>query len=180
MTSGGSRNRSGPKASDESLNAAKRGVVFEALPADGFTGEAPPFPLGKVNIFYVIKGDDGKPVREFDEDGTQERFTRELELWAWAWTTPQACAWITEPWRWYAVAMWVRTAALCESSDAQAADKNSLHRFADQVGLTPAGLKENGWKVASAEASPRATGTAGASGQRSSSRSRLKVVGNDG
>jgi hypothetical protein len=37
---------------------------------------------------------------------------------------------------------------ICESADATAADKNSLHRFADQIGLTPAGLRENGWKIA--------------------------------
>jgi hypothetical protein len=44
--------------------------------------------------------------------------------------------------------MWVRTAVICESSEAQAADKNSLHRFADQIGLTPAGLAGNGWAIA--------------------------------
>ncbi len=49
------------------------------------------------------------------------------------------------------MALWVRTAAVCESGDATAADKNSLHRFADQIGLTPAGLKENGWKIAADE-----------------------------
>lgn len=47
--------------------------------------------------------------------------------------------------------MWVRTAVICEGSEATAADKNSLHRFADQIGLTPAGLKENGWKIAADE-----------------------------
>ncbi len=73
---------------------------------------------------------------------------RELELWQWAWRTPQAAAWSRESWRWHSVAMWVRTSVLCESSEATAADKNSLHRFADQIGLTPAGLKENGWKIA--------------------------------
>ena len=178
MTSGGSRNRSGPKPTDSSLNAARRGLEFDTLPAAGFAGPAPDFPFSKVNVYYVYKDDKGKPVREFDEDATQERYTRELELWAWAWSTPQAAAWIGEPWRWHAVAMWVRTAVICESEEAQAADKNSLHRFSDQIGLTPAGLKENGWKIASAVAEPAATGTSGA--RKSSSRARLKVVGNGG
>ena len=176
MTSGGSRNRSGPKPTDSSLNAAKRGLEFDTLPAEGFRGGAPEFPFSKVNVYYAYKDDKGKPVREFDEDATQERFTRELELWAWAWSTPQASAWIVEPWRWHAVAMWVRTAVICESEEAQAADKNSLHRFSDQIGLTPAGLKENGWKISPAVQEQAATGTAG----RVSSRTRLKVVGNDG
>jgi len=176
VTSGGSRNRSGPKPTDSSLNAAKRGLEFDTLPAEGFMGKAPEFPFSKVNVYYVYKDDKGKPVREFDEDATQERFTRELELWAWAWSTPQASVWIVEPWRWHAVAMWVRTAVICESEEAQAADKNSLHRFSDQIGLTPAGLKENGWKISPAVQEQAATGTAG----RVSSRTRLKVVGNDG
>jgi hypothetical protein len=71
--------------------------------------------------------------------------------------TPQACAWSlpSERWRSYTVAMWVRTAVICESSDATAADKNSLHRFADQIGLTTAGLAEMGWKVAVDEVAER-------------------------
>jgi hypothetical protein len=49
--------------------------------------------------------------------------------------------------------------ALCESADATAADKNSLHRFADQIGMTPAGLKENGWKIATDEVAAKRTPT---------------------
>ena len=179
MASGGSRNRSGPKPSDTSLNAAKRGLEFETLPASGFDGEVPAFPFPKVSVYYTYKDAKGKPVREFDEEATQERYARELELWAWAWSTPQAAAWSVEQWRWYSVAMWVRTAAICESEDAQAADKNSLHRFADQIGLTPAGLKENGWKIGAVV--PGAAVSGGSEGgRRSSSRARLKVVNGDG
>lgn len=122
MASGGARNQSGPPPDPNSLKSAKRGLTFTALPAEGFTGEVPEFPL----------------------TGS----ARELELWAWAWRTPQAAAWAKEPWRQHSVALWVRTAAICESGDATAADKNSLHRFADQIGLTPAGLAFNGWKIA--------------------------------
>ncbi len=117
------------------------------MPVEGFQGEVPEFPLSKVSV-YVTYFEDKKPVKELDEGETASRWERELELWAWAWSTPQACAWSMQPWRWHAVAMWVRTAVICESSDATAADKNSLHRFADQIGLTPAGLKENGWAIA--------------------------------
>lgn len=177
MASGGARNRSGPAPSDTSLNAAKRGVEFATLPAEGFDGETPKFPLGQVRIYYTYKDSNGKPVREFDEEATQERFARELELWQWAWSTPQAAAWSVEPWRWYSVAMWVRTACVCESEDAQAADKNSLHRFADQIGLTPAGLKENGWKIGVMVDSGKVS--AGVNKKRSSSRARLKVVSDD-
>lgn len=150
MPSGGHA-RSGPPPDPNSLNSAKRGLVFTALPAEGYTGEIPRYPLPAV-------GGDAR---------------REGELWAWAWRTPQAHAWAAEPWRWHAVAMWVRTARICESPDATAADKNSLHRFADQIGLTPAGLKENGWKVAASEVVKPAQASAVA---KPSTRGRLSVV----
>ncbi|WP_197679185.1 hypothetical protein [Auraticoccus monumenti] len=75
---------------------------------------------------------------------------RELELWEWAWRTPQACAWSlpSEQWRAQSVARWVRQAVLCERPSAKAADHGQLHRYADQIGLTTAGLREMGWKVA--------------------------------
>ena len=82
-----------------------------------------------------------------DEEATRLVAEREAELWAWAWSTPQAAAWVGESWRWHTVAMWVRTAVVCESDEATAADKGAIHRFADQIGLTPAGLKENGWQI---------------------------------
>ncbi len=126
MAHGGARNRSGPRPSETSARTERRGLKFDALPSEGFKGDPPEFPL-------------------------PDALARELELWAWAWTTPQACAWIREPWRWHTVAMWVRTAVVCESWEAKAADKAGLHRFADQIGLTPAGLKENGWKIAEDE-----------------------------
>jgi hypothetical protein len=122
MPSGGHAS-SGPPPDPNSLKSARRGLTFVALPAAGYDGEAPEFPLSPAS-------------------------SRELELWAWAWRTPQAAMWAREPWRQHSVALWVRTAAICESGDATAADKNSLHRFADQVGLTPAGLAFNGWKIA--------------------------------
>lgn len=71
-------------------------------------------------------------------------------MWEWAWRTPQACAWSlpSEVWRSQMVARWVRQAVLCESHEAKAADHAQLHRYADQIGLTTAGLREMGWKVA--------------------------------
>lgn len=73
---------------------------------------------------------------------------RELEVWAEAWRTPQAAAWSVQSWRWRAVAMWVRWSVRMEAEDASAALGNVVIRYADQIGLTPAGMKENGWKIA--------------------------------
>lgn len=147
MPRGGARNRSGPQPDPTSGRSDRRGLKLTALPSEGYSGEVPEFPLSKVPV-YDVYYEDKKRVREVDDDATAARWERELALWEWAWSTPQACAWAREPWRWHAVAMWVRTSSLCESAEATAADKNSLHRFADQVGLTPAGLRENGWSIA--------------------------------
>lgn len=150
MPRGGARNRSGPPPDPKSGRSDRRGFRLDALPAAGFQGEPPAFPLPKIKVFDVYF-EDKQRVKEFDSDATDARYDRELELWARAWRTPQAEAWIREPWRWQTVAMYVRTMVVCESGDATAADKNSVHRFADQIGMTPAGLKENGWKIATDE-----------------------------
>lgn len=152
MTRGGSRNRSGPQKDPGSLTSAAQGVVFHALPADGFQGDVPVFPLPDESV-------------------------RESEVWADLWRTPQAAAWSVEPWRWRVVAMYVRWSVRMEDVEANAALVSQVIRLGDQIGMTPAGLKENGWQIAAVEPD-RATGTAGK--PRGSSRARLKVVGNGG
>ena len=78
---------------------------------------------------------------------------RELEVWEEVWRTPQACAWSmpSERWRIPTVAMWVRVKVRCEAPDASASLYAQIHRFADQIGMTTAGLAEMGWKVAADE-----------------------------
>lgn len=122
MTRGGARNRSGPQPDPTSGRSDRKGLTLRVLPAEGYAGKAPDFPM---------PGASG----------------RELELWAQVWTTPQACAWVEEPWRHYTVAEWVRWSVKAEAEDAGAAIISAKIRLADQVGLTPAGLKENGWSI---------------------------------
>lgn len=152
MARGGARNRSGPQPEEGSRTSDRKGFILTALPPAGFDGEVPDFPLSRRSVFRW-EFEDKRKFQVFDEDATQDIVDREAELWEWAWTTPQACAWSLDPWRWPVVAMWVRTFVICESSEATAADKGALHRFADQIGMTPAGLKENGWKIAEAPTS---------------------------
>lgn len=148
MARGGARNRSGPQPDPSSGRSERRGIKLTALPADGYDGEVPEWPLPARQVYYFED-----KTRVLDEDATESVMDREREVWEWAWRTPQAWAWSqpSESWRMMTVAMWVRTFVLCESSEATAADKGSLHRFADQIGLTPAGLKENGWAIATDE-----------------------------
>jgi hypothetical protein len=125
MARGGARNRSGPRPDPKSGRSDSRGYSLKALPAEGYDGPVPDFPLP-------------------DASG------RELEVWAQAWRTPQACAWSlsSEKWRQQTVAMWVRVKVRCEDPEAGATLYGQLHRFADQIGMTTAGLAEMGWQVA--------------------------------
>lgn len=122
MTQGGARNRSGPAPDPSSGRSDRRGLTFDQLPAEGYAGEVPDFPLPK-------------PLK------------RELAVWAEAWTTPQAAAWAREPWRQRTVAQWVRWSVRAEDREAPASLIVAVVRLADQIGMTPAGLRENGWQI---------------------------------
>lgn len=124
MTSGGKRNRNrlpDPTSARSDLS----GYSLTALPSQGYDGPVPEFPLPGLT-------------------------DREAVVWADAWRTPQACAWSlpSESWRVRTVALWVRLSVRCETEDAPAALLGQLHRFADQIGMTTAGLAEMGWRVA--------------------------------
>lgn len=177
MARGGARNRSGPQPDPLSGRSDRRGLSLTSLPAHGYDGPTPDFPL-PTRIVWHSWFEDGKKVREDDEACTAQVAEREAELWSWAWRTPQAWAWAqpSESWRLHTIAMWVRTYVLCESSEATAADKGSLHRFADQIGLTPAGLKENGWAIAKDELAAKASERAEAEPDSRPARARMKVV----
>lgn len=142
MSHGGARVRSGPVPNPRSERSKKRGLKFDFLDPEGYAGEVPKFPLPRLPLYMETDG--GKRV---DNRASNARKKRELALWQWAWETPQAIAWAREPWRQYAVAMWVRTAVICEASEGTAADKGALMRLADQIGITPDGLIKNGWRI---------------------------------
>lgn len=155
MPRGGARNRSGPPPSEDSGRSERRGYSLTALPAQGYDGPVPDFPLPAPT-------------------------DRELQVWEQTWRTPQACAWSmpSESWRTRTVAMWVRLSVRCESDEAPAALLAQLHRFADQIGMTTAGLAEMGWKVAVDEVGKKATEKQTA--KPATSRDRMKVVKADG
>ena len=180
MARGGARNRSGPQADPLSGRSDRRGLSFTALPAHGFDGEPPAWPLPPRIVWETVM-EGGEKFREANQRETAEVAEREAELWSWAWRTPQAWAWAqpSESWRLHTIAMWVRTYVLCESSEASAADKGSLHRFADQIGMTPAGLKENGWVIAKDELSAKRS-ESDEPAAATSARSRMKVVRDGG
>lgn len=153
MARGGSRNRSGPKADPTSGRSDRRGYKLTALPAEGYDGPIPDWPL-------------------------TDPSDRELIVWNGLWSTPQACAWSmpSESWRVPTVAMYCRTLVRCEAPDAGASLLGQLHRFADQIGMTTAGLAEMGWAVAVDEVSEKRADQSATPAKPSSSRDRLKAV----
>lgn len=177
MARGGARNRSGPQPDPQSERSEARGYTLSALPSEGYDGEVPEYPLAPITV-YDIWYEDKQRIKEVDQEATALLREREIELWEWAWRTPQACAWSMEPWRWQAVAMWVRNYLACEGADAKAADRNSLHRFADQIGFTPAGLRENGWQIApvAAQQNDKPEGLGDADDDEEDPRSRFQVI----
>jgi hypothetical protein len=92
--------------------------------------------------------EDGKRHEVYDEELTEEFRDRELTVWDEAWRTPQAGMWSVQSWRWQIIAEYCRLKTVVETKpDANAALVGQLHRFRDQIGLTPAGLRENGWEI---------------------------------
>ena len=176
------RPRSGPKADENSGRSDRRGYVLTALPAEGYDGPVPDFPLPRRDVFRKEWDENGKQVQVFDAAETNRVEAREAGLWSWLWMTPQACAWSmpSEGWRLHVIALYARTFVICESGDATAADKGSLHRFADQIGMTTAGLAEMGWKVAVDETAAKRNARTTERPAAKSSRDRMKVVGGDG
>lgn len=179
MPSGGARNRSGPQADPSSGRSDSRGLSYDKLPSEGRKGEPPVrFPLGAPAI-YIETVINGKPAKEYDEAASEQRQDAELALWEQVWTYPQAVAWECEPWRWNIVAMWVRTFLTASGPEAKAADKTALHRFGDQLGLTPAGLKENGWQIVRDEIAPKRADKDSESPSTGRRERRLRAVGDE-
>ena len=148
MASGGARNRSGPQADPMSGRSDRRHFTLTALPSEGFRGDVPEFPLPRATRFEIVFEDKAR-LKLSDAKATELYRSRELDVWAEAWSTPQACAWSMQSWRWTILAEYCRLKTIVEmDADASAALVGQLHRYRDQLGLTPAGLKDNGWAIA--------------------------------
>ncbi|TQK73374.1 hypothetical protein [Nocardioides sp. SLBN-35] len=141
-------------ASEESADAPASSAITTAefnplaLPASGRGGRAPAFPLPKI-VRFGFEVVDGKSVKVADR-GIGDAFRkRELELWRELWKTPQALAWEREPWRWPTVAKYCRIMASTEAEpDASAALLSRERELRNECGLSPDGLRMNGWAIA--------------------------------
>lgn len=151
MARGGARNRSGPSVDPRSARSDSRGLSFQALPREGFAGAIPDFPLPTPS-------------------------NRESEVWGSLWRTPQAAAWFVESWRWRTVAQYVRWSVRTEDPECPATIMGQVIRLGDQIGLTPAGMKENGWSLAADEVQAKRDDKPATTPQAAPTR-RLRAVG---
>lgn len=135
MAKGGARVRSGPPKDPSSARSEKTGFSLTALPSEGFKGAVPAFPLPKTARGGV------RPTDSFRK--------RETEIWRQIWKTPQACAWKREPYRWPTIGEFCRIKAAVElDPDSNAALLSRLREYRNEIGLSPDGLRANGWGIA--------------------------------
>lgn len=177
MAKGGARVRSGPDADPSSARSEKRGLsALTVLPSEGRKGRAPAFPLPAIKRSVMVMRD-GKPSKVAD-DATSKAFRkRELEVWAEVWKTPQAVAWERETWRWPTIAKYCRISVSTESEpDASAALLSRERELRNEIGLTPDGLKQNGWSIAPNEVAAKAATRAPAKKTAAAPTRRLRSV----
>ena len=155
VSHGGARNRSGPPADPNSERSEQRGLAFKLLPREGFTGRVPAYPL-------------------------PDPSARERALWKELWRTPQAAMWNVERWRIRIVGMYCRAWVRAEDPESPASVLTQVNRLGDQLGLTPAGLRDNGWRLAVDEVATKrektSTAKTAAPSAPASSRRRLRAV----
>ena len=117
------------------------------LPADGFAGDVPDWPLS----------------------GSSDR---ELEVWSTIWRTPQAAAWSRNGWT-HDAALYVRYLVLGEAGSLDAAKEARM--WSDRLGLNPAAMLKNRWRVRADEVTQARETKAQETGAEKARR-RLKVA----
>jgi hypothetical protein len=127
-------------------------VTLTALPSEGYAGEVPEL------TDYLPAAD-----------------SRQRDIWAKLWTTPQACAWSLEPWRWPIIADLAKYLARADAPEAPIGIATAVRQLRDDLGLSAAGLIANGWAIARDQTAEKREQKKAAPKQ-SSARDRMKVV----
>ena len=150
MTSGGARARSGPAPDPNALRRDRAGdAAWVTLPAEGFQGDVPAFPLA-------------------------DALTAEVELWEILWRKPQAFMWAKLGLE-FQVASYVR--AYLRSVTGENPPVGLLApvlRMAEEIGLSLPGMARLNWKFAEDELGARRSEPVRKSG--SSAKDRLRAL----
>lgn len=149
------------------------------MPAEGFTGEVPEFPLPRA-IQFNTYFENGKKVTEPDEGETEAVWDAELELWATLWRKPQAAMWSKLGME-FEVAAYVRAFLESVEAEASAGLKTAVLRMSAEIGLSLPGMHQLRWKFAADElAEKRSEKSVSAASAAGSVRDRLGAVGGGG
>lgn len=150
MASGGHRGNAGRPLDPSSLAASKRSGVDGFLMLEEPTADPPECPL----------------------PGASER---ELFWWDRLWHRPQASQWLALRLE-DEVALYCRYLVEAEQPEAASATRTLVKQYQELLGLSTAGMKRLMWSMPDGVVTAKAPATK----RKSSSRARLKVVGNDG
>ncbi len=167
MPKGGARINSGPPPDPNALrrDRASDKDGWTLLPAAGRSTAAPDWPLRR----HVDQVEDlDRRIAAEVEDA------RETVVWSQVWATPQAVAWERLGWS-FDVAIYVRFLVAAEAGDMKAAGE--VRQWSDRLGLNPAAMLRNRWKIAPDELASRRTSPAPGGPRRSSARDRLAKAG---
>lgn len=121
MTSGGARARSGPPADPNALRRDRKDdAAWVTLPAGGFSGSVPDWPLGSCSDVESV-------------------------LWARLWRKPQAFMWARLQLE-FEVAAYVRAFLESVEPEASAGLKTAVLRMSAELGLSTVGMGQLRWK----------------------------------
>ncbi len=163
MPRGGARVNSGPPPDPNALRRDRKQDKdgWTTLPART-DAPAPDWPLADLEMY--LDDDEGS--------NAAERHERELAVWAGLWATPQATAWRRMGWS-TEVALYVRL-VVCAERTAHTKTLAEARMWSDRLGLNPAAMLRNRWRVADDEvAAARSARPAPAA---TSMRDRLRTV----
>lgn len=150
MTSGGARARSGPAPDPNSYRSLDKDWVD--LPAAGFSGEVPDFPLA-------------------------DALEVEVALWGELWAKPQGAAWDSLGLK-FQVAAYVRAYIKATALEAVNGWSTVVLRMEAELGLNVPGMRSNGWKISDGTAAAPATSAPAA--RKTTSGDWLKAVSVEG
>lgn len=176
MVSGGARARSGPAPDPNALRRDRKDdAAWVVLPAEGYTGAVPDFPLPRAIQFshYFEKG---KRIDVPDDGETEAVWDAELDLWAELWRKPQAVMWKQLGLE-FEVASYVRAFLESVKAEAPAGLKTAALRMSAEIGLSLPGMHQQRWKFATDELAERRSERSGAAAV--SVRDRLGAVSGD-
>ena len=157
MARGGARVNSGPPPDPNALRRERKDdkAGWRLLPPDGRGGDAPSWPLG--------------PAAE----GVALDHAVEAEMWATLWKAPQAVVWDELGWT-MEVALYCRYMAMASAGDMKAAGE--ARQWSDRLGLNPAAMLRNRWKVDVPQAVASTGGSARPTQRKSARERRLELV----